>query len=440
MKDYINEIERSFSVSAGMMRRIIEDFHQEMGRGLAGKRSSLKMIPAYVDRPTGKEKGEFIALDLGGTNFRVLELELKGRGRMSRPKSKKFVIDKKHMKGPGERLFRFIADCIGIFMKENGLDRDRVVRLGFTFSFPVEQQGLVSGRLLRWTKGFSASGVVGKDVVKLLEDALAKEGMANIRVAALANDTVGTLVSLGYSVKDCDMGVIIGTGTNACYLEKISNIKKWRMGTGNKGPMIINTEWGNFNKLPLTRYDKEVDTGSGNPGQQILEKMVSGMFLGELARLVLKDLKARRLIFSGTGADILNKKYSFKTEYMSAIESDSSAGMRKTLRVLKNIGISKSTTEDRYLVKKICYLISNRGAFISGAAIGAVITKMDPGITQGHTVAIDGAVYEKHPGFSMNIRKALKELFGARASRIKIRLAKDGSGKGAAIIAAVAKD
>jgi hexokinase len=44
--------------------------------------------------------------------------------------------------------------------------------LGFTFSFPCRQEGLASARLTAWTKGFSCSGVVNEDVVKLLQDAI----------------------------------------------------------------------------------------------------------------------------------------------------------------------------------------------------------------------------------------------------------------------------
>lgn len=50
--------------------------------------------------------------------------------------------------------------------------------LGFTFSFPLSQLGLTKGILERWTKGFNCSGVVGNDVVKLLEDAIARRGVS----------------------------------------------------------------------------------------------------------------------------------------------------------------------------------------------------------------------------------------------------------------------
>ena len=44
--------------------------------------------------------------------------------------------------------------------------------LGFTFSFPCKQEGLASARLTSWTKGYTCSGVVNQDVVKMLQTAI----------------------------------------------------------------------------------------------------------------------------------------------------------------------------------------------------------------------------------------------------------------------------
>jgi hexokinase len=62
-----------------------------------------------------------------------------------------------------------------------------VVHLGFTFSFPVAQTALDSGKLLTWTKGFKVKNVVGEDVVKLLQDAFDRKRM-NVKCVALVND------------------------------------------------------------------------------------------------------------------------------------------------------------------------------------------------------------------------------------------------------------
>jgi hexokinase len=56
--------------------------------------------------------------------------------------------------------------------KENLIKPGIRYPLGFTFSFPCKQEGLASARLTAWTKGFSCSGVVNEDVVKLLQEAI----------------------------------------------------------------------------------------------------------------------------------------------------------------------------------------------------------------------------------------------------------------------------
>lgn len=421
----IKELEKTFDISTGDMRNIVKSFLAEMENGLSGKASSLKMIPTYVDKPTGKEKGFFLALDLGGTNFRVIGLELKGKGQSSSPKTEKFILERKYITGRGEELFDFIAGCIDTFLVNENLHGRGKINLGFTFSFAVEQRSINSGKLLHWTKGFNATGVIGEDVVKLLEDALRRKGLNNIKVSALANDTVGTLVAKAYEDKYCDVGVIIGTGTNACYRDAEKN-------------MIINIEWGNFNKLRPTNYDIELDRTSNNPAKQILEKMVSGMYLGEVAKLVLRDLIEKNTIFKSADSLVSDALAGFKTEHISEIESDATSKLAKVSKILNLLGMADSTIQDRKMVKKICEMISIRAARISAASLAAVIKKMDPRLLHKHTVAMDGSVYEKHPHFAERMKSALKELFGRKASRIRIELAKDGSGKGAAIIAAVA--
>lgn len=69
------------------------------------------------------------------------------------------------------QLFDHIAACLANFMEENGLKGTQKLPLGFTFSFPCAQEGLAVARLINWSKGFSASGVVGRDIVELLREA-----------------------------------------------------------------------------------------------------------------------------------------------------------------------------------------------------------------------------------------------------------------------------
>lgn len=438
-EEFISSLEKLFTVSLNDIKVIISDFHSEMRKGLSGHESSLKMIPSFIDRPKGDEKGRFIALDLGGTNCRVLAVELDGKGNSIVSAVSKFAIPKKDTPETGERLFDFIADCIDSFLTENNIDRKKFYDLAFTFSFPVEQTNIIAGKLIVWTKGFTAKGVEGEDVIVLLNGALRRKGITCIKVAVLANDTVGTLAARSYSDSTCDMGVIMGTGTNACYREMLSNIPKLK-GLSSEVYMIVNMEWGNFDKLKLTRYDKQLDEASVNPGAMYLEKMVSGMYLGELTRLILMDLIKKDLIFSNkTGAaESFKKKGSLKTEHMSLIEGDETANLDKTEEFLNNSGITNTTLQDRTILKRLCGFVSARAARLGAAAISAVITWMDPELEDMHTVAIDGSLFEKYPGFGAKMMDVFKKLCGRKAEKITLVHSKDGSGEGAAIIAAVA--
>ncbi len=421
---FIKDLERMFAVTPADVKNTTADFHSEMKLGLSGKKSSLKMLPSFVVRPRGTEKGRYLALDLGGTNLRFLAVELDGHGKAVVLAVDRFVIEKNLMCGEGPALFDFIAQCVIDFLRKAGISADGGLDLGFTFSFPVEQTGIAAGRLIAWTKGFSASGVVGEDVVALLTRALARKGMASVKISALVNDTVGTLVAKSYSDRSCDMGVILGTGTIACYPESIANITKDR-GLGVGGEMIINMEWGNFARLTRTRYDIEVDKASQNAGFHFLEKMVSGMYLGELTRRIVADLGRLGL------CNAFLKEYSFKTEYMSLLAAGN-------FGIPAEFGLNNASADDRGALKSICKIVSLRSARLSGMAIAAVVTWMDPKLEREYTIGIDGSLFEGYPGFKDNIVGVFTDLFGVRASRIRLEMAKDGSGIGAAITAAVA--
>ena len=52
-------------------------------------------------------------------------------------------------------------------------------------------------------------------------------------------------MSCAWKEDKCRIGLIIGTGTNACYLENIDAIKTVDASDSNgEDHMIINTEWG----------------------------------------------------------------------------------------------------------------------------------------------------------------------------------------------------
>jgi hexokinase len=94
-----------------------------------------------------------------------------------------------------------------------------------------------------------------------------------VNVVALINDTTGILLSVGSEVPDCHIGLALGDGANACYMEELIAIPKFK-GDGRHTKVIVNTEWGAFGddgKLREWRnkYDLKLDANSSNPGQQL---------------------------------------------------------------------------------------------------------------------------------------------------------------------------
>lgn len=92
-----------------------------------------------------------------------------------------------------------------------------------------------------------------------------------------------------------------------------------------KPHMLINTEWGAFGEegvldFVTTEFDRAIDENSINPSKQLFEKMISGMYMGELTRLVLEKLVNDGLLFGGKCPSDLRKKGKFFTKYVSEIE------------------------------------------------------------------------------------------------------------------------
>ncbi|VDP13312.1 unnamed protein product [Soboliphyme baturini] len=235
---------KKLELSDAQLRQMMSVMEKELDKGLAlNSNSCIKMLPSFVrSLPNGTEVGDYLALDLGGTNFRVLLIRLNKRE--AEMKHHTYRIPQSLMSGNGETLFDHIANCLSKFVKENELEEN--LPLGFTFSFPCQQVSLTDAKLISWTKGFNCKDVVGANVVDSLRDAIARRNDVAVEVIALLNDTVGTQMALAHRDSNCHIGVIVGTGTNACYTEKLSRCPKLNDTKSEEVTMIINTEWGAF--------------------------------------------------------------------------------------------------------------------------------------------------------------------------------------------------
>ncbi|KAJ5101122.1 Glucokinase [Penicillium angulare] len=467
-------IAREFDYPADQVQRGVAEYIRQSNEGLAKENTTLSQIPTFVTAvPNGTEKGLYLAVDLGGTNFRVCSVQLHGDTTFSLTQSKIMIPRELMASGTSKDLFTFLARQIEAFLRihhnehfeahqrrrREGHEEEELFDLGFTFSFPVRQYGINSGTLIRWTKGFNIPDAVGHDVCALLQSAIDHLDLP-VRVAALVNDTVGTLMARSYTSPGETgtlIGAIFGTGTNGAYVEKLENITKLKHIKDahydtHTGEMIINAEWGSFDNqlsvLPSTIYDRDLDADSNNPGIQMFEKRVSGMFLGEILRRALLDLYNNAQLFKATETSVpsdsfLHRQWGLDTSLLSDVEGDTLPQMPKIKAALKeHLAIENPTDDDCKAVKILTHAIGKRAARLSAVPLAAVLIHTGKLDTDDIVdVGVDGSVVEFYPNFEGHLRDALREVpeVGvAGDKKVRIGISKDGSGVGAALIALVA--
>lgn len=425
-KNQFDKIIKEFTVSTDELREIAADFRYDLRKGLKDPaESSLRMLKSYVGLPDGNETGEYLALDFGGTNVRVLRIRLEGNGKfevlkkVAKPLKVAGVYDFIGEGSTAEQMFDFIAGLV-----DEAVDGNHETKyfLGHTFSFPSEQSDLYNAKLIIWTKEFATAGVEGKVVNDLLKEALERQGLNNVEPTAVINDTVAVLLAAAYKQPDVYIGSIYATGHNTCYLEPYADSAE--------EPMILNLESGGFSKLIPNRFDREFDKNSEKPGEQRLEKMVSGRYMGEIFGMALAELLNEN-----------GKKYGFTSIDMSNIIVDDSDDKKEVKAIVAEKTGCNLDSADAELVQKFAAAMVVRSARLVTASYVGIIWQLagEEGKALKQHIAIDGSVYEKMPLAKENIMRALSELLGENAGIVDTVLENGGSGLGAAIAAAMSQ-
>ena len=424
-KNQFDDIIEEFTVNGDTLHEIAADFRYDLRKGLQNPdESSLRMLKSYVGLPTGKETGEYLALDFGGTNLRVLRIQLKGEGKfeilkkVAKPLKVEGVYDFIGPDSTAEQMFDFIAELV-----DEAIDGDHTKKylLGHTFSFPSEQSDLYTAKLIIWTKEFATPGVEGKVVNDLLKEALHRQGIDNVEPTAVINDTVAVLLAAAYKQPDVYIGSIYATGHNTCYLEPYADSAD--------EPMILNLESGGFMKLTPNRFDKAFDQASEKPGEQRLEKMVSGRYMGELFGMALADLLGEK-----------GKSYEFTSIDMSNIIVDDSKDRQQVQNIVSGrTGRTLDLADCQQVQKLASTLVVRSARLVTASYVGIIWQLNGTGKALKQHIAIDGSVYEKMPLAKENIMQALSELLGEDAAVVDTVLENGGSGLGAAIAAAMSQ-
>ncbi|ESO92176.1 hypothetical protein LOTGIDRAFT_233221 [Lottia gigantea] len=443
-KQKFEEILKPLYLGEDKIKRLMDVMEEQMKLATSKdentrKKSDILMAVTHVRcLLQGGENGDYLGLDLGGTNFRVVRVQLKDG--MASTTTKYYTLTEQVLSGPCAGVFDFIAESIKDFLQqENLINSDSKIPLGFTFSFPSTQLALNSAILLTWTKSFKCPDGVGSDSVQLLEQAIARKAPGlPVDIVAVMSDTTSTLMAGNYLDKKCRIGVILGTGSNAAFVEHLENIEKYGGDFKEPKQVLVNVEWGcmgdsgclDFYK---TEFEKEIDQHSNHVNSFTFEKSFAGMYLGEFVRLVLVKLTNEGVLFNGHVTEELATRWKFTSGFVTKIDSDKDKETTNTRNILEKLNLSTASDEDIAIVREVCDFVVQRASYIVAAALAVLIRHVNlPEVT----VAIDGSLYEHHPKFHNYMMELISQL--NLHTQVKLILAKDGSGQGAAFAAVAA--
>ncbi|XP_026683824.1 glucokinase-like [Diaphorina citri] len=387
------------------------------------------------------EQGQFLALDLGGTNFRVILMHLK-KGLVTDEIVKHYHIPDELRLGSGLKLFDFLAACISDFVHEYQV-HDRVIPMGFTFSFPMHQRSLDSGILVTWTKSFKSSGVEKEDVVKMLKDAIHRRQDNHVEIVCVLNDTTGKCVRL---LNKMVLIRIVKTIWGPNYMMAVIFLKNhlhffstldYRSSNGRvvKQKKIVILTYDDKTTMlklyaslmtPQSKLIVNVMNSSLSLTFRVIylvliqrsftfEKYISGKYLGELVRVVLCRLVRDGLLFNGVSSEDLVTPNAFRTSFVSLIEQDS-------------VMVSLIITQRRFN-----FIMSHNFIMFSVSGTAVLVRRID---RDDITIAVDGSLYKYHPRLKHWLQKYIQLLVPNKTFRLL--LAEDGSGKGAGLASAIA--
>lgn len=437
--------------------RLLEEYKEKL------QSSSISMLPSYQHTlPTGFEKGDFLALDVGGSTFRVALIRLcgkkeNGESDMQIRRIRNVVIDKKIRDFQGEAFFDWMAERIADMLAEynhiNGTI-DARLPMGLAWSFPVEQTSPRSGRLLAMGKGFCAThGCEGDDLSELIMRSCNKKGV-NVEMRASVNDGSATLVSQAYRDPTARMSLILGTGMNASVYLPTSALARAKFGDrpdawfDSAKHVLVNTELSMYGKgiLPVTRWDDHLNATHRLPDFQPLEYLCTGRYLGEIVRLVLLEAITTAGLFNGHIPEHLAEPYSLDTRIIAAFEADRSPTLATaSTAFLSAHHVPEANLRDWNFVLTIARLVSRRAQAYLATSLHALWVLrtyeegLQPNCTSSHvSIACNGTVAEKYPGFLIGCQKVLNQLCaksgaGTNDSTVKLEMSPESSLFGAAV-------
>jgi hexokinase len=257
-------------------------------------------------------------------------------------------------------------------------------------------------------KGFTITSNL--DLGKLLlegYESLKHQELPRIKISAIANDSVATLVSFAYKFSGnprskAAMGLICGTGCNATIPLALSKLHPSKRPTRVKVlddteiyddlKIAVNTEWtikgaaGPLHELNfITKWDQKLDSEGEAPGFQPFEYMTAGRYLGELGRIITVEYFTTHLSIPFSSLPPrLQQRHGLSTTFLGNLGPHSSVKEPSMLRQLeKELPPSDSegswnwTEEAAQAVYQIANAIQRRAAGMTAAAVIGLLACAD---------------------------------------------------------------
>lgn len=396
---------------------VVKGFIAEMEKGLAGEPSSLAMIPTFIS-PKGKapDGKPVIAIDAGGTNLRTAIVTFED----GTPVTTRF--EKSAM--PGSRGEVSVLEFFDVLAERILPLTEFSDTIGFCFSYPAEIFSNRDGKILSLTKEVKVRGAEGVVIGEALINKLRSLGADKKFNFIVLNDTVASLMGgvahLGLHNADGMAGLILGTGYNVCYLESGEKIKK----LPKTWDMIINCESGNFTGGGGGEADNILDAVSKNPGAFRFEKMMSGVYLGQLITHIAQFASQEGLLsadFGSTGG-----------EYFTAPEID------LFIRGEDNRILRMCKGDDEEVLRGIVDMCFERAAKLVCANIAALCIHCGGGKSPDAPFYLvpEGSMFHSSLLFREKFDRYMDSYIKARLGRfVQIRSAENSTMAGAALAA-----
>ena len=374
------------------LSRLIAD----MERGLRGE-GNIPMLPSYLpaDIPLPKNTACRV-LDAGGTNLRSARAVFDESGVCRIESLTKFPMPGTEGPMDFESFYGSLADRAGTAEP----------KVGFCFSFNVEMEANLDGKLIAWCKEVQVPEAVGRYVGASLKAAMGP-GCESVHVL---NDSVAAMLGASAPDRQVRVGMILGTGVNVCYEERCEEISKLPVSLPGKR-MIISTEVGEFDGFPKNTFDLAHFAATEDPNLAHAEKQCAGGYLGGLICRVWQG---------AAGEGILDD--SFRNADFSLPQiSDYLAGLSSLV---------PHSPEAMALAEA---LIRRAAVIAAVLCAGPVVRCTAPGETAA--IAMEGSQYTKLQGFRDEFTRALTDLLTPRKINFAIIRTDNACLKGAALAA-----